>query len=108
MGWDTQACRRVINEIKCLNIELDEAEFCKSCSPKVESPKLNIVVRFRTEDNSHRVRGIDRIDLQLIAEFLEGSNKHILSMEEANIVKVKEQPLKNYIDRIKVLLNVSL
>ena len=107
-GWEIQACRRRINEIKGVYIELDEAEFCKRCSPEVESPKLNIVARFKRDGNPHRVRGICEEDLQLLAEFLEGSDKHILQLEEANFLNVREQPLKNYIDRLKVLLNVHV
>ena len=104
---EIQSCRRKINEIKGAHVELDEAEFCIRCSPEVESPKLNIVVRFKRVENPHRVRGICEEDLQLLAEFLEGSDKHVLPMEEANVFG-REQPLKNYIDRLKVLLNVHV
>ena len=101
MDWEIQACRRRINEIRGAGVELDEAEFCMRCSPEVESPKLNIVVRFKRGGDPHRVRDICEEDLQLIAEFLEGSDKHILSRGE-------ERLLKDYIDRLKVLLNVHV
>jgi hypothetical protein len=106
--WKIQGCRHAICKIRGAYVELDESEFCKKCSSDVESPKLNISVRFKWALSSHHVFDIRSEDLQLMAEFLEGSDKHILSLELANVLKVREEPLQKYIDRLIVLLNVPL
>lgn len=99
--YELEPCRRAIKAIKGLDIRLDELQFCRKCSPDVKSPKLAIVITYEGEKEPHRVEGISRNDIQLIAEFLSGSNKHT---DEYDC----ETPLKNHAKRLSELLGVEV
>ena len=96
------SCRRLIEQIKGLDIELDESQFCAKCTPDLkEPPKICLVVHYKGVEKPHRVEGITTKDLVLINEFLSGSDKH---QGDFGV----ETPLKNYIDRLEQLLGVEI
>jgi hypothetical protein len=99
LGWELKGCRTVVKEIKGIDVELDESAFCRKCSPDVEKPTLELVVKYEGED-PHRVKSIRPEDLTLIKEFVEGKDVHDAGMRG-------QVPLKKSIKRLKVLLGVK-
>ena len=97
---DIPNCRRTIKLIKGLNVSLDETQFCKKCSPDIQSPKLVLIINYEG-GKQHSVEGVTNDDLILISEFLSGSDKHKDSGDF-------ETPLKNHIKRLKELLGVEI
>ncbi len=93
-------CRTELENIKGLNIELDESQFCKNCSPDIESPELCLLVNISGKKDTSKVCNVHYKDLRLINEFLHNKFKHKGSYDE-------EYPLVNYIDRIQQLLGVE-
>ena len=101
LHWDLPACRRIVEQIKGIQVQLDESQFCARCSPDVETPVLVLVVRYEVEKEPHRVEGVKLEDLQLLSEFLSGSTKH-----EGDFGI--ETPLKDHLERLEQLLGVKL
>jgi hypothetical protein len=93
-------CRRTLKTINGINISLDESQFCKKCSPDIQSPKLVLIITHE-DGNKHTVTGVTNNDLILISEFLTGSDKH---KDEGDF----ETPLKDHIKRLKELLCVEV
>jgi len=99
--YELDFCRREAKAIKGISLSLDESQFCKKCTPDLKSPKLAVVVNYEGEKKPHRVEGITRSDLQLIAEFLSGSDVHT---DEYDC----ETPLKKHVKRLSELLGVDI
>ena len=93
-------CRRTIKNIKGINITLDESQYCRKCSPDIQSPKLVLIIEHE-DGKKHTVTGITNNDLILISEFLSGSDKH---KDEGDF----ETPLKKHIKRLSELLGVEV
>ncbi len=103
-GWHLQEvaeARRLVGEIKGLDVRLDESELCRACSPAASEPRMAIIVRHPNGKGPHRFRGVSTDDLRLLAEFMEGKTKHRLSNDG-------ERPMKEYIMRLQKLLGVPL
>ncbi|MGD0093953.1 MAG: hypothetical protein ABSE73_28930 [Planctomycetota bacterium] len=98
--WELPDCRDRVKEIKVLQLELDESQFCKKCSPDVKKPQLVLVVRHPGEAQPHRCAGVNHGDLRIIADFLEGKTKGIWDNEG-------EYPLKKHTKRLGELLGLK-
>ena len=97
--WTIESCRRNVPLIKGLAVELDETQFCKNCSPDIETPKLGLVITY--EDGSvHKVWGIESKDVELIKAFMAG--------EKTVGAPLDEKPLKDYTNRLEELLGVKI
>ena len=81
-----------------VGITLDESEFCEQCRPGVAAPKLALVVQ--AQPSPRRVEGIDETDVLLLAEFLQGKQKHQGDMGA-------EEPLKKHTRRLAELLGLG-
>ncbi|HEY3321152.1 MAG TPA: hypothetical protein VGP72_11850 [Planctomycetota bacterium] len=99
LTWELQACKRQVGELK--DIELDESQFCKKCSPNVTAPKLVLVVRYEDRAEPHRAEGVTHQDLAIVQEFLSGKTKH---MGEQG----RETALKDYLKRLQFLLGIEI
>jgi hypothetical protein len=85
---DLPRCRTLLRTIAGLHVELDEAQFCRKCSPDVKTPQLALVVKYPGEKEPHRVSGVTGNDLKLITEFLAGKTKHVGAQDfESALVK---------------------
>ncbi len=92
--------RTAAGVVKGLKVTLDESEFCRKCTPEApEAPALSLVVTF-ADGRVHRVRRVSAEDLQIIAEFLSGKDKHLGQ-------NGREEPLKDLAARIDALLGLS-
>jgi hypothetical protein len=98
--YGLEYCRRQVEECRAgeLGITLDESQFCEQCRPGLTAPKLALVVQ--GERREHRVEGVTVTDVQLVAEFLEGKNKHVGDMG-------REVPLKEHAPRLAQLLGIN-
>jgi len=94
------ACRRIIERIRGIGVELDETAFCGKCRPDAKEPVLDLVVRFAGQKRPHRVRGVSESALALLEEFLSGNPKHPVGAG-------REEPLKNFGNRIRELLDLK-
>ncbi len=82
-----------------LELSLDESELCSACCPDLEEPMLVLVVTY-SNGESHRFRGLECEDLQLIKLFLDGSRVYEGRMGA-------EYPLKKKVPRLKKLLGLE-
>jgi hypothetical protein len=98
---DLRACRGAINKINCLEIKLDESQFCRKCSPKIEHPEIGIRFKYRGDPKEQTIWGIDNTDLDLLAEFCQGENIH---KDDYDF----ETPLKNHMARLQELLRIKV
>ena len=100
LEWGLVACRRRVQEIRGLDVALDETQFCRRCSPDAPTPRLGLVVRHHGEGEPHRVWGVGAEDLVLLGEFLAGKDRHTDFYDH-------ETPLGNHLPRIEQLLGVG-
>jgi len=94
------ACRRMIDKVKGINIKLDESLLCKHCSPKTENPQLCLLVNIAGQSDTTKVCNINPTDIQLIQEFLEDKLIHKGETDT-------ESPLVNNLIKIKKLLGLK-
>jgi hypothetical protein len=92
--------RRLVKEIRGIEVKLDESQFCRTCSPSVSEPQLILLVGVPGQKDPHRVEGVAANDLKLLKEFLQGSDRHKGDND-------RETPLKDHIDRIEELLGIG-
>ena len=97
---ELDSCRRIVKEIHGIEVNLDETEFCKNCSPDAAEPKLCLVVQVKGE-KPHRTRGVTADDLTVLGEFMSGKIIHKGGQD-------RELPLKNYTDRLETLLGIKV
>lgn len=100
LNYQLSSCRRLVKEIKGLNVELDESQFCRKCHPEVKNPQLGLIVRYSGQKTPHRVWGVTSGDLRLLVEFMAGKTKHVGERDS-------ETPLKNHLKRLEELLGVK-
>ena len=94
--WELEACRRLVKEVKGLDVSLVETGFCQICFPDAKQRSLDLAIR-HPDGSSHRVQGVTSEDLKLIAEFLAGKDKHVGAQD-------RETPMKDHISRLRELL----
>ncbi len=101
--WYLPQARRMIKNlnIKGIGVKLDESQFCKKCSPKIENPQLCLHINYAGESKPHQVCSIYPNDIGLISEFMNGKVKHKTQNDE-------EEPLVKHIDRLQKLLGVNI
>jgi hypothetical protein len=99
--FELKSCRRVVKAIRSLNIALDESQFCKKCSPDVESPKAALVIKYKGEETPYRCKNVTLDDLRLLREFLAGYRKHTGTFDN-------KTPLKDHLERLSELLGVEI
>jgi len=100
VAWDLPTCRRLVKELPVAWVELDESQYCRKCSPDVTKPQLVLIVRMPELKEPQKTAGVGPADLQLLKEFLSGSDRHD---EGAS----GESPMKNHLARVEQLLGVK-
>ncbi len=93
------ACRRLVGEIRGLDVRLDESEFCAKCRPGTISPRLTLVLKVPGA-RARRIAKFREEDLVLLAEFTTGSSRH-------DGGPGGETPLKDHLPRLVTLLGVK-
>ena len=81
--------RKEIQEVKGINISLDESEFCKYCSPYTTNPSLNLSVNIHGEPNTTTTPNVTCMDIQLLHVFLNW-NLAKTQFTERDIARIKE------------------
>ena len=92
--------REEMNRSLCAWFELDESEFCRRCSPNVESPVINLKVRIDDDEHAHTIRDVSAEDIEILIEFCKNQRFHSENFGA-------ESPLRDYLERIELLLGVS-
>ncbi len=95
---DLQQMRQIVSKMPKIDCVLDESQLCKKCSPDVENPDLCLIIKIKDE-KLHKTCNISLIDIELLYEFLSGQEIHRTKYD-------KEEPLKNYQNRIEELLGM--
>lgn len=76
ISWEILACKRELNKIEGINIELDESEFCKKCNPGIVKPRLYLYVNIEGEPDTTKIINPSANDIRIIGEFLKGAVKY--------------------------------
>ena len=76
LGRNLLTCRRLAAQVKTLNVKLDEAQFCKKCSPEVKKPGLSLLVTYPGETEARQTNGITDTDLDRLIAFLAGKDRY--------------------------------
>jgi DNA-directed RNA polymerase subunit RPC12/RpoP len=92
-------CREQIQDIKGINLQLEESQFCKKCSD-VKTPELGLVVSYVDDSIKTLTYGIGFEDIQLINEFLHGRITHTTSNDG-------RYPLRDHLQRLEELLGIK-
>jgi hypothetical protein len=100
VGRRLEECRRQVLGIRDHGVSLDETEFCGKCRPDVREPRLALVVRLTGEEGERRTAGVSPEDVAVVAEFLEGKDRHDAGRD-------REEPLKDHAKRIAELLGLE-
>jgi hypothetical protein len=95
------AMRGMVQALPGLDARLDESQYCRKCSPNVESPQAVLVLRFPGTPEEHRVAGVTSMDLRLLQEFLAGEKVHKGERDS-------ESALKAHAGRLEELLGVEV
>lgn len=88
--------RRLVKQVKGVDLHLDERGFCRTCSPKVKAPHLSLEVRWG-KGIIHRTEKITLQDLILLSEFARGEVIHKGDRDNETL-------LSNYTPRLRELL----
>jgi hypothetical protein len=102
--YSLRFCNYFAESIKKLDIEIDESQFCKKCSPDIKSPQLNMIIKYKGE-KEHRVNNISAEDMKIIYEFVSGLIVHRIDSGERT---TDVFPLKNYLEHLSELLGVEI
>ncbi len=94
-----EICRRLVKEIKGLDITLTETGFCATCTPEAKEAVIGIRIRYG-EDRVHTCAPVTPEDLTLLAEFQGGKQVHATGMGG-------EKPLRDYVKRLAELLGTG-
>lgn len=97
---DLENCRRFAQTIKKLDITLDESQFCKKCSPGIDTPTLDLIVRYPDRPVPHRVSGVNWTDLAMLKAAADGKLKYKDRQDT-------EVALKGNLPRLQELLGVD-
>ena len=81
-------------------VTLDESQFCRSCSPDVDAPKLVLMIDY-VDGEPKVIAGVSPVDLQMICEFLSGDRTH-------SGPRGSTMPLKDQLPRLQKLLGVRI
>jgi hypothetical protein len=104
-GWfvrrELPLCRTLADSIPAINLQLDESQYCKKCSPGIEQPQLCITYKLADDANETHMCGISPYDLKIMKEFMQGKDKHIGSNDE-------EVPLKEFLPRLQELFGIEI
>jgi hypothetical protein len=73
---ELESLRRLAQQIKKLDISLDESQFCKHCRPDVIEPKLGLIVKYPDRPEPHCVWDISWTDLTMMKAVTEGKLKY--------------------------------
>jgi len=95
-----ESLRRLAQQIKKLDITLDESQFCKHCRPDVIEPKLGLIVKYPDRPEPHCVWDVSWTDLTMIKALTEGKLKY-------KGLNDGEAALKTQQKRLKELLGLS-
>jgi hypothetical protein len=98
---EIESYRISVTRMNGLDISLDESEFCKKCSPDIKTPVLYINIKYKDDPLVHKICCIGHSDFALMYEFLCGSKVH-------RLFNVQEVPLKNYIEQLQFLFDISI
>jgi hypothetical protein len=101
--WEIAACRRKMKGLQKVAgdaMSLDEAQFCRKCSPKVNAPKLVLHVKYKGE-KPRDIENIESEDLRLLQDFLAGKS---VTEDDAGCKSL----LKDDLPRLQELLGVKL
>jgi hypothetical protein len=93
-------CRREIEKVHGINIKLDETEFCGHCKPKIEKPKLYLLVNIAGQKDTTKISSFYHMDIRILQEFLDNKLVHKTDNDG-------ETPLIDNIGRIKELLGIK-
>ncbi len=97
---EAQECRNAIANIPGLDLRLEEKNFCHACDPDTtQAPQLNLAIRYKGENQEEIISGVNAEDLALMYEFMNGDKTHAYFNE-------REEPLKDYLDRLERLLSL--
>lgn len=97
--WELGAVKREIDKVEGINIDINEIEFCRNCSPDIENPNLLLYINIEGTSDTIITKNVSYMDIRLIIEFLSGSLIHNGSRDD-------EEPLVDYKDRIQQLLGL--
>jgi len=97
---DLRSVRCIIKGLNNPSITLDESEFCRKCHPKMEHPRLALVIKYSDDKKPLRIEGIYTQDAETIRELLSGSLIHQGNYDE-------QTPLKDYIKRLEDIFDVK-
>ncbi|MBN2681045.1 MAG: hypothetical protein JXR58_00930 [Bacteroidales bacterium] len=93
--------RHLSGKIEQINLKIDESQFCKTCSPNVETPAFCLLTNIPGTKDTTKICNVSDEDLVILLEFLNGKLKHTDFYE-------RETPLKERIERLEQLLGVEL
>jgi predicted small lipoprotein YifL len=93
-------CRRLLPQVKDLNVALDASAFCHTCNPESTDPKLVLVVSY-PNGTTHRTPGVTEDDMRLLVELTAGSDKHVGAQDTGSA-------LKDHLPRLQQLLGVAV
>ena len=97
---DLEALRRLTQQIKKLDVALDESRFCSHCSRNVKTPRLGLVVTYPNQPEPHRVWDVTQTDLLMLKAATEGKLK-FKDLQDMEIA------LKDKLARLEKLLGVK-
>jgi hypothetical protein len=93
-------CRSMSKTFSEINLTLDESQYCKKCSPDIELPQLCITYKLSDDTSETHICGIDSDDLEIMKEFMQGTDKHLAGQG-------REVPLKDYLPRLQQLFGIK-
>jgi predicted RNA-binding Zn-ribbon protein involved in translation (DUF1610 family) len=96
-----ESLRRLAQQIKKLDISLNESQFCKHCHPDVIEPKLGLIVKYPDQPEPHCVWDVSWTDLVMIKAVTAGKLKYKDQQD-------REVALKDFLPRLKELLNADI
>lgn len=99
LEWKLEHIRDSITKIRGIEVTLDEREFCRRCSPGIETPSLRLLIKAGENQPRHTVGKIGVEDIDLLIEFCNDERTHKGERDSCS-------PLKDHLKRLYQLLGV--
>jgi len=92
----------LVSKITKIDVELDQSQFCKKCSPTVTSPQYGLLVKYGKNKKAHKTSNISDEDINLLYEFSEGMKEH------TTLYSYDKRPIIEYKKRLEELLGTKI
>lgn len=98
LSYDFVVIRRMVSQMRDVEIKLDETSFCKKCQPHSVNPKFSIDITIVGDDKKIHTEYVTIADIRLLINFFNN---------DFNYIAVDSIQRQESLERLEILLGLS-